>query len=93
VKTTDGLLDLSVRRSHIEDLKLIEASLLDVPLELRDNLSCSFVLDKADLLKARELIRIFQTQFLNQVGRDEGDEVYKMSIALYPLTKVSGEQK
>lgn len=89
LKTTDNVLDLSVRKSHLSDLPLIEKSLLDVPLDLRDNISCTFVIDKKDITKAKELIRIFQSQFLNQMGKDAGEEVYKLTIALYPLTKVS----
>lgn len=92
LRTTDGLMDLSIRKSHLEDLKLIEKSLLDVPLDLRDNTSCCFVIDKKDLPKAKEMIRIFQRQFLAEIGKDTGDEVYKMSIALYPLTQVTREQ-
>ncbi len=88
LKTTDNLLDLSIRKSHVEDLKIIENSLLEVPLELRDNTSCTFIIDKEDLPKAKEMIRIFQNQFLNQIGKETGDEVYKLSVALYPLTQV-----
>lgn len=86
IKTTDNLMDASIRKSHLSDLPLIEKSLLNVPMELRDNTSCTFVIDKKDLPKAKELIRIFQSQFLNQIGKDTGEEVYKMTVALYPLT-------
>lgn len=89
LKTTDNVMDLSIRKSHLSDLPLIEKSLLDVPIDLRDNISCTFVVDKKDIPKAKELIRIFQSQFLNQIGKDTGEEVYKLSIALYPLTKIS----
>lgn len=92
IKTTDHLMDASIRKSHLSDLPLIEKSLLDVPMDLRDNTSCTFVIDKKDLPKAKELIRIFQTQFLNQIGKDTGDEVYKMTVALYPLTRNPGEK-
>lgn len=92
IKTSDGLLDLSVRKAHLSDLSLIEKSIHEVPLELRDNTSCYFVIDKADLPKAKEFIRIFQSQFLQQFGRDSGEEVYKMTVALFPLTKVTGDQ-
>lgn len=91
LKTTDNLLDLSVRKSHLEDLSLIEKSLLEVPLELRDNTSCTFVIDKADIPRAKEMFRIFQSQFLHQISRESGDEVYKLTIAFYPLTQVAGE--
>ena len=92
IKTTDHLMDSSIRKSHLEDLSLIEKSIRDVPMQLRDNTSCTFVIDKKDLPKAKELIRIFQSQFLNLVGKDSGEEVYKLSVSLYPLTQVTGDQ-
>jgi uncharacterized protein (TIGR02147 family) len=91
IKTSDNLKSLSIRKSHLEDLKLIEKSLLDVPLEWRDNTSCTFVINQADLAKAKEMIRIFQSQFLTEIGKDAGDEVYKLTIALYPLTQATGD--
>jgi uncharacterized protein (TIGR02147 family) len=92
LKTTDNLLDLSVRKSHLMDLPLIEKSLLELPVTLRDNISCSFAFEKKDIPRAKEMIRIFESQFLNQFGKDSGDEVYKLTVALYPLTQVTGEQ-
>lgn len=92
LKTTDNLKDISIRKAHLADLSLIEKSLADLPYQLRDNTSCTFVIDKKDLAKAKEMIRIFQNQFLNEIGKDTGDEVYKMSIALFPITQVTGEQ-
>jgi uncharacterized protein (TIGR02147 family) len=87
IKTTDNLKDLSIRKSHLEDLRLIENSLLNVSYDLRDNTSCTFVVDEKDLPKAKEMVRIFQKQFLTQIGKEEASEVYKMSISIYPLTK------
>ncbi len=89
LKTTDNLKDLSIRKSHLEDLKLIENSLLNVPIEFRDNYSSTFVVNKEDLPKIKEMVRVFHTQLLSKVGRESGDEVYKISVALYPLTKIS----
>lgn len=92
LKTTDQLADLSIRKSHLADLALIEKSLLNLPVSVRDNTSTTFVIDRNDLPRAMEFIRVFQEQFLKQFGKECGDEVYKMSIALYPLTNVSGEE-
>lgn len=91
IKTGENI--LANRKSHISDLPLIEKALYNVPPELRDNTSCTFVIDKKDLSRAKELIRIFQSQFLNQIGKESGDEVYKMTIAVYPLTQVEGDSQ
>ncbi len=92
LKTTDKVMDLSIRKSHLTDLELIEKAIFDAPYELRDNTSCFFVIDKKDIPRAREMIRLFQSQFLNELGKESGEEVYKMSIALFPITQVTGEQ-
>lgn len=92
-KTTDNLRDLSIRKAHLQDLKLIEKALLDTPMDLRDNTAGTFIINKADIPKAREMIRLFQHQFITEMGRDKGDEVYKITVALYPLTQVHEEKK
>ncbi len=88
LKTTDNLVDLSIRQSHLKDLSLIEKSLAEVDLHHRDNTSCTFVIDKKDIPKAKEMLRIFQAQFLKEIGKECGEEVYKFSMALYPLTQL-----
>jgi transcriptional regulator with XRE-family HTH domain len=92
LRTTDNLRDLSIRKSHLQDLKLIEKAVLDTPMHLRDNTSSTFIINQSDIPKAKEMIRLFQHQFLTEMGREEGDEVYKISIAVYPLTQVDSEK-
>lgn len=91
LQTTDDLFSLSIQRSHLEDLKLIEKSLNEIPIHLRDMTSVTFVVNKRDLSKAKEMIRVFQDQFLNRVEANHGEEVYRLSIALFPLTQVQEE--
>lgn len=93
LKTTDNLFNLSIQKSHINDLTLIEKSILNVPVDLRDNTSCTFVIDLSDLPHLKEVVRIFQRQLLEKFGKETGDEVYKMSLAVYPLTKATGDLK
>jgi len=89
IKTTDELMNASIRRSHLEDLKLIENSLLHIDHKLRDNTSSTFTISTEDIPKAKELIRIFHKQLTDLVEKNKGNEVYKISISLYPLTKVT----
>lgn len=93
LKTTDNLLSLSIQKSHINDLALIEKSILNDPINLRDNTSCTFVVEMTDLPHLKEMVRIFQRQVLERFGKETGDEVYKMSLAIYPLTKNPGDSK
>ena len=91
IETSDDFFDLSIRKAHIEDTKLIEKSLIDLSIENRDHSSLTLVMNKKNLKKAKEMIRIFQDQFSEEVepkAKDLGDEVYRLSVSLFPLTKI-----
>ncbi len=89
LETSDGLLDMSVRKSHLQDLELIEKSITQIDPELRDNTSMTIVVNQKSISKAKELIRLFQDRFSAETEVNEGDEVYKLSIAFYPLTDIT----
>jgi uncharacterized protein (TIGR02147 family) len=92
IETSDNLFDLSIQKSHLEDLELIERSLREVPVELRDHTSMTLVMNRKSITKAKELIRIFQDRFSEEVEptpSSPGEEVYKISISLFPLTQLS----
>lgn len=88
LQTTDEVLNQSIRHAHLSDLKLIENSLEQVPLELRDHTSTTLVLNKKDLKKAKELIRLFQDKVGQEIHTESGEEVYRLSVSLFPLSKV-----
>lgn len=89
IETSDNLFDLSIQKSHLQDLELMERSLRDVPVDQRDHTSMTLVMNKKSMAKAKELIRLFQDRFSDEVESNPGDEVYKLSISLYPLTQVT----
>jgi len=89
IETTDDFFDLSIRKAHLEDTKLIEKSILETPLDLRDNTSLTIVVNKKDLKRAKEMIRIFRDKFCDEIEVPEdklGEEVYRLSVAFFPLT-------
>ena len=83
---------MSLQKSHLQDLELIEKSILDVPVNLRDHTSMTVVINKKSILKAKELIRLFQDRFAQDVEVDQGEDVYKLSVSFYPLTKVTNKR-
>lgn len=89
LETSDELLNLSVQKSHIKDLELIEKSITQVSPEFRDHTSMTVVINKKSISKAKELIRLFQDRFSEETEVKEGDEVYKLSISFFPLTQIS----
>ena len=89
IETTDDFFDLSIRKAHMEDTKLVEKALLETPLDLRDNTSLTIVVNKKDLKRAKEMIRIFRDKFCEEIEVPEnqtGEEVYRLSVAFFPLT-------
>ncbi len=92
LETSDHLLNLSVQKSHLQDLELIEKSIREVPLDLRDHTSMTVVLNKKDIKKAKELIRLFQDRFSDEIETIPGEDVYKLSVALYPLTQIKNHK-
>jgi len=91
VETKDEFFDLSVQKSHLENTKLIEKSLLENPLAVRDHTSLTIAIHRKSIKRAKELIRIFQDQFEREIEtvRDgDADEVYRLSISFFPLTQI-----
>lgn len=92
LETSDGFFDVSIRKAHIEDTQLIEKSIVEGSTEFRDHTSMTVVINKKNLKRAKELIRLFQDQFSEEIeGSLKGelpDEVYRLSISFFPLTKI-----
>ncbi|WP_413559999.1 TIGR02147 family protein [Bdellovibrio sp. HCB209] len=73
--------------------KLISKSLEaleDVPQELRQNGSLTVAVSKKRLPELKEKLNLIQkelAEFLQASNHDEADEVYQVTLALFPLTK------
>ena len=91
LSTSDNIFNLSVRKSHLQDLKLIEKSILDQSPEQRDVVSMTLAIQKNDIPRAKELIRQFRDQFGTDLESKNPNEVYKLTIAFYPLTVLKTE--
>lgn len=95
LETSDDLVNLSIQKAHIHDLQLIEKSILEVPTDLRDHTSVTMVINKKSMKKAKELIRLFQDRFSEEVetaNSELGEEVYKLSMSFFPITKVNDKK-
>ena len=91
LSTSDHVFNLSVRKSHLEDLKLIEKSILDLSPSERDVVSMTLAIRKEDLPKAQDLIRQFRDEFGENLETKNPNEVYKLTVAFYPLTVITKE--
>lgn len=90
INTPDGILDISIQKSHLQDMDAAREKIQKVPVHLRDFTSYTLPADPGKLAKAREIIRRAQDQIDDLMGEDDCAEVYKICTYFYPLTDVSG---
>lgn len=88
LSTSDNIRDLAIQRAHRMDLELVDQSLSQVPVSLRDMTSVTFTLDPKRLARLKEIVRQFQDDFLAEAESAPGTEVYRLATHLFPLTKV-----
>jgi uncharacterized protein (TIGR02147 family) len=87
-RTTDDVANVSLRKSHHQTLELAREALESEPVDRRDFTWLTFPLDSTKLPIAKSMIRRFQDELLAELGRHpECDEVYRLGIQLFSLTK------
>ncbi len=92
--TADEVSDVAVRKSQHEDLDLAHQSLDHDPLDRRDITSLTMAVDVTKMKQAKTLIRKFRKDMellLNTPRRKQ--EVYKLCVQLFPISKTIGEIK
>ena len=85
-RTTDDVVDTSIRRSHEETLELAKESLSRDSIDERDFTHISLAIDPKNMSMAKELIRKFQDEFATLVESGNKAEVYRLSMQFFPLT-------
>ncbi len=87
-RTTDDINNLALKKSHFETLDLAKDALLEYDVNQRDYTWLTFAFDTRKMQEAKILIRKFQDEFLDLIEKEnENDQVYRMAIQLFPLTK------
>jgi uncharacterized protein (TIGR02147 family) len=86
-RTTDDVMNLSLKKAHRQYLELGLEALAHVPTELRDFTAITMPTNPELLPKAKELIRKFQDELSALLESEPGTEVYKFCTQLIPLTK------
>ncbi|MBP7843881.1 MAG: TIGR02147 family protein, partial [Proteobacteria bacterium] len=93
IRTTDAIKDAAIHSAHTKDLALIQKSLEEVPLNWRDVTSITMPIDTKKLTEAKRLIRQFQDDLSELLESGESNEVYRMSIALFPLSEIPSRKR
>jgi uncharacterized protein (TIGR02147 family) len=92
-RTSDDVVNLSVRKALFEGLDLARHALETEPLERRDFTSLTLAFPSSRMNEAKEMIRKFQDAFdaRFEAGEPENtDEVYRLTVGLFPLTRRKG---
>ncbi len=93
-RSSDEVENLPLRKSHFESLQLAQAALQNTPIELRDVTAITMPTHPSRLKEAKELIRKFEQDLCALLmDTPEPTEVYRATIALYPLTQISEQKK
>ncbi|MES2768244.1 MAG: DUF4423 domain-containing protein [Bdellovibrionota bacterium] len=78
------------KRNQIQFLEKSVSSIKNIKLEERDNSGLTLAIKTKDINKMKKLISRFRKQFHEQFDTiKDGDEVYQLSVALFPLTDLT----
>ncbi|MGE3608197.1 MAG: DUF4423 domain-containing protein [Bacteriovoracaceae bacterium] len=86
--TTDDVMDLSIQKSHLNDLEMAKEKLIKVSVAHRDFSSFTFPANPELLPKAKEILRKAQDDLAELMGEDNPNDVYRVCMYLYPLTEI-----
>ena len=93
-RTSDDVADVSIKKAHEQSFELAKESLYRDPVESRDFTSVTMAIDPLKLSMAKELTRKFQDELSDLLESGHRTEVYRLSMQLFPLSKISqGESK
>jgi uncharacterized protein (TIGR02147 family) len=93
-RTTDDLANVSIQKNHFQTLELAKKALEEKAVEERDFTSLTLPLDYEDLPEAKQMIRKFQNDLFERFnGAKQSQEVFRVAMQLFPLTKKSEVKK
>lgn len=89
VASPDEVVSAGIKKHHVESMEEAKASLFRDPIERRDFTSQTLAVSSDKLDEAKELIRVFGEQLaeLLDQGPEEKDEVYKINVHFFPVTR------
>jgi uncharacterized protein (TIGR02147 family) len=92
IRSSDDTVNLSVQKSHEENLELAKSSLYRDSIQDRDFTSITMAVNPEKMKLAKEMIRKFQDELSEVLEADNNKEVYRLSMQLFPLTKLNGSK-
>lgn len=84
--TTDQIMNMAVRRNHLQALDLARNSIENVDVEKRNFSAMTIATTPEKLEEAADKIRKFRRKITKFLESGEKKEVYRLSIQLFPLS-------
>ncbi len=85
VKTSDDVMNLSIRKSNMEDLELIRDHLNNLDVSERDLTSITMLIDPKRMSEFKKWVRKAEDQFAQKFQSHDATTAFRLTIALYPL--------
>lgn len=86
LRTTEDVVSNALRRSHEEALEIARTKLFELSVNERDFSSITFAGSKEHILELKKVIREFRNQMAKTTRKFKKDQVFQMSIQLFPLS-------
>ena len=90
LQTSSDRVSPAIQKHHRQNLKIAEQK-LDVPVELREFSSITMAMNPAKMEKAKEMIRDFKRKLCDLLEEGPKEEVYTLSLQLFPNTILKEE--
>jgi uncharacterized protein (TIGR02147 family) len=90
-RTPDDVVDSSLKKGNAETLDLARESLYRDAIDERDFTAVTVAVNPKNLRTAKEMIRKFQDDLCDRLEDGTRTEVYRLSVQLFPLTKLKME--
>jgi predicted transcriptional regulator/plasmid maintenance system antidote protein VapI len=78
----------SIREHHRQSIEKAIPALENVPVELRDFTTVTYVINPKNLPEIKKMIHTFHRKLGKTIPEKEATEVYRLNIQFFPLTKI-----
>jgi uncharacterized protein (TIGR02147 family) len=87
LKTSDDIMNLSIRKSNFEDLEMMKDHLPNLTVYERDLTSMTMLIDPVQIPEMKRWLRRAQDQFAHKFETTKSHAVFRLTFALFPLKK------
>jgi uncharacterized protein (TIGR02147 family) len=91
--TSDEIANVSLRKSHSQDLELAQRSLENDALSDRDFTAMTMAIDPEKIPEAKKMIREFRDRLSAFLESGSKKEIYKVCFQLFPLTRLENNHE